>query len=52
LNSLNDDGAGFGFDTNKVVILGKNNKIKSFELKSKREVAVDIVNEIISLLHE
>jgi phosphopantothenoylcysteine decarboxylase / phosphopantothenate---cysteine ligase len=50
LNSLNDDGAGFGFDTNKVVILGKNNKMLSFELKSKREVAVDIVNEIISLL--
>lgn len=50
LNSLNDAGAGFGFDTNKVVILDKNNKIQTFELKTKREVAADIVNEIITLL--
>ncbi len=52
LNSLKDEGAGFGFDTNKVAILGKDNKIKAFELKSKRDVAADIVNEIISLLHQ
>lgn len=50
LNSLNDEGAGFGFDTNKVTICGKNNKIHYFELKSKKDVATDIVNEIISLL--
>ena len=43
LNSLNDKGAGFGYDTNKIVILGKNNKIQSFELKSKKDVAADIV---------
>lgn len=52
LNSLNDKGAGFGFDTNKVIILGKDNKTQAFELKSKKEVASDIVNEIISLLSE
>lgn len=50
LNSLKDKGAGFGFDTNKVVIVGKDNKNVAFELKSKRDVASDIVNEIISLL--
>ncbi len=52
LNSLKDEGAGFGFDTNKVLFLDKNNKIRPFELKSKKEVAADIVNEIISLLPE
>jgi phosphopantothenoylcysteine decarboxylase / phosphopantothenate---cysteine ligase len=48
LNSLNDEGAGFGVDTNKIVIIGNDNKMKSFQLKSKREVAADIVAEIIS----
>jgi phosphopantothenoylcysteine decarboxylase/phosphopantothenate--cysteine ligase len=46
LNSLNDKGAGFKFDTNKVTILSKNGERKTFELKSKEEVAKDIVNEI------
>lgn len=50
LNSLNDKGAGFGFDTNKVTIIHKDNKRKSFELKSKDEVANDIVKELIDLL--
>jgi phosphopantothenoylcysteine decarboxylase/phosphopantothenate--cysteine ligase len=50
LNSLKDEGAGFGFDTNKVTILtSKDNKIKNFKLKSKDDVAIDIVNEIIPL---
>ncbi len=52
LNSLNDAGAGFGHDTNKVAIINKYNKILNFELKTKREVAADIVNEIVSLLPE
>lgn len=43
LNSLQDKGAGFQHDTNKVTILDKNNKITKFELKSKTEVAQDIV---------
>lgn len=50
LNSLNDAGAGFGYDTNKVVTIDKYNKIRTFELKTKREVAADIVNEIVALL--
>ena len=50
LNSLKDKNAGFGFDTNKITIIDKDNKIETFELKSKSEVASDIFNKIISLL--
>lgn len=50
LNSLNDKGAGFGHDTNKISIIGKDNKIKKFELKSKVEVATDIINELTERL--
>lgn len=50
LNSLRDEGAGFGGDTNKVSILFPNNKVKSFGLKSKQEVASDIVRELANLL--
>ncbi len=50
LNSLNDAGAGFGTETNKVSFIDKNNNIDNFELKSKREVAVDIVNKLTTLI--
>ena len=50
LNSLNDAGAGFRVDTNKITIIDKNNIQQTFELKSKREVAADIVEKIISML--
>jgi phosphopantothenoylcysteine decarboxylase/phosphopantothenate--cysteine ligase len=49
LNSLNDKGAGFQSDTNKVTIIDKNNNIDKFELKSKKEVAVDVVEKIAKL---
>ncbi len=49
LNSLNDKGAGFQTDTNKITILDKYNNLQSFELKSKAEVAADIVDKIVSL---
>ena len=49
LNSLNDKDAGFQFDTNKITIIDKKLKSQVFELKSKKEVAKDIVNKIISL---
>ncbi|MDR2907061.1 MAG: bifunctional phosphopantothenoylcysteine decarboxylase/phosphopantothenate--cysteine ligase CoaBC [Bacteroidales bacterium] len=49
LNSLNDQGAGFGHTTNKISLLFPNQSPKLFELKSKTVVAKDIVNEIISL---
>lgn len=47
LNSLQDTGAGFGHDTNKVTIIGHNKLVKEYSLKSKKEVAGDIVNAII-----
>ncbi|MGZ4054637.1 MAG: bifunctional phosphopantothenoylcysteine decarboxylase/phosphopantothenate--cysteine ligase CoaBC [Bacteroidia bacterium] len=49
LNSLNDKGAGFKGDTNKIAIIDKYNKIVNFELKSKAEVAKDIVKAILKL---
>ncbi|WP_372651704.1 bifunctional phosphopantothenoylcysteine decarboxylase/phosphopantothenate--cysteine ligase CoaBC [Draconibacterium sp.] len=49
LNSLNDKGAGFGVDTNKITIIEKGNKQTDFELKDKAEVAKDIVAKIIEL---
>jgi phosphopantothenoylcysteine decarboxylase/phosphopantothenate--cysteine ligase len=49
LNSLKDQGAGFGADTNKVSIIDREGKIELFGLKSKTEVANDIVESIILL---
>lgn len=51
LNSLNDTGAGFGKATNKISFIDKNLTIKTFGLKTKAEVALDIMNEIINRLH-
>ena len=47
LNSLQDDGAGFGTNTNKITIYGKNGEKMPFGLKSKSEVAKDIIDTII-----
>jgi len=47
LNSLNDKGAGFKGDTNKVTFIDNQNQITKFELKSKTEVARDLLNKII-----
>ena len=43
MNSLADSGAGFGVDTNKISILDNRNNFETFELKSKAEVAKDIL---------
>ena len=51
LNSLNDVGAGFGKNTNKITFIDKNLQIKPFDLKTKAAVAIDILNEIIERLH-
>ena len=48
LNSLNDKGAGFGTETNKVTIINKKQEKTTFDLKDKVEVAGDIFNHIIS----
>jgi phosphopantothenoylcysteine decarboxylase/phosphopantothenate--cysteine ligase len=52
LNSLQEKGAGFGVDTNKISIIDRSGNTKNFELKSKKEVAVDIVNELITKIEE
>tara|TARA_R110002050_G_scaffold25378_7_gene67740 strand:+ start:305 stop:1510 length:1206 start_codon:yes stop_codon:yes gene_type:complete len=51
LNSMNDSGAGFGKLTNKISFIDKNLDIKTFELKTKAEVALDILNEIKTRIH-
>lgn len=52
LNSLKDAGSGFGVDTNKISILFRDGTSRNFDLKSKDEVAVDIVNELLSLMEK
>lgn len=47
LNSLKDKGAGFATDTNKITFIDKIKAQVSFDLKSKPEVAIDIMNEIL-----
>ena len=51
LNSLNDNGAGFGHSTNKITFIDKNYAINPFELKSKAAVAEDIFAEILKRYH-
>jgi phosphopantothenoylcysteine decarboxylase/phosphopantothenate--cysteine ligase len=50
LNSLNDTGAGFQHDTNKIKIIKQSGELLEFKLKSKSDVAEDIVNELVKLL--
>jgi phosphopantothenoylcysteine decarboxylase/phosphopantothenate--cysteine ligase len=45
-NTSSNPGEGFGFDTNKVILMDRNNKMYNFELKPKEEVALDILNVI------
>ena len=50
LNSLQDPNSGFGFDTNKVSIIHRSGLQREYELKTKLEVADDIINEINTLI--
>ena len=50
LNSLRDEGAGFRTDTNKITIIRRDRTSVPFPLKSKADVAVDIVDELVSQL--
>jgi phosphopantothenoylcysteine decarboxylase/phosphopantothenate--cysteine ligase len=52
LNSLQDQGAGFGKPTNKVTFIDKNFNIEPMELKSKEAVADDILNKVIANFNE
>ena len=47
LNSLQDKGAGFRVDTNKVTIIDRHNDLTAYDIKSKREVAEDIIGYVI-----
>lgn len=51
LNSLQDAGAGFGSDTNKITIFGKDGRETAFELQSKKGVAKEIVSYIVQQIH-
>ena len=48
LNSLQDEGAGFGKPTNKITFIDKNFKVEPMELKSKEAVANDILNKVVA----
>ncbi len=50
LNSLNEEGAGFDHDTNRITIIDRNNNIDKFELKSKEDAARDILAKIVSMI--
>lgn len=50
LNSLQDFNTGFGFDTNKISIIHRSGLKREYELKTKKDVAEDIVNEINTLI--
>jgi phosphopantothenoylcysteine decarboxylase/phosphopantothenate--cysteine ligase len=47
MNSMNDEKSGFGFDTNQISIIKKDFTRKTFPLKPKKEVAEDIISEIV-----
>jgi phosphopantothenoylcysteine decarboxylase/phosphopantothenate--cysteine ligase len=51
LNSAKDEGAGFGVDTNKITIFGKDGQEWSYEQKPKQQVAKDIVDQVVKLLY-
>ena len=51
LNSLNDDGAGFGFDTNKITIFERDGHSISYGQKPKQQVAKDIVDRIANMIY-
>ena len=46
LNKLQDKGAGFGYDSNKVCFIDRHGEQTNFELKPKKEVAIDIIQQI------
>jgi len=51
LNSLNDAGAGFGYDTNKVTIFDRQGGEETYERKPKQQVAADIVDRVVKMLY-
>ena len=52
LNSLKDKNACFGYDTNKVTMIDSNGQTITTDLKSKAEIAEEIVSKLISVMQE
>ena len=52
LNSMQDRGAGFGTDTNRVTMIDREGKIDHFELKPKTQVAMDLVQRVVKMLED
>ncbi len=52
LNSLKNEGAGFAHPTNRITIINKDNQQRDYPLKSKREVAKDIVDYLLKSIHD
>jgi phosphopantothenoylcysteine decarboxylase/phosphopantothenate--cysteine ligase len=50
LNSLQDEGAGFGTDTNKVTMMDQTGMIERYKLKPKTQVAADLVDRVINMI--
>ena len=50
LNSLQDKGAGFGTDTNRVTMMDRAGKMERYELKPKTQVATDLVDRVINMI--
>ncbi len=48
LNSLQDEGAGFGHDTNVITLIDRDGSIRKFPKKTKKELATDIINHILT----
>ena len=52
LNSLQDEGAGFGTDTNRVTMIDRTGMMERYELKPKTQVAVDLVDRVINMIDD
>jgi len=52
LNSLRDEGAGFGTDTNKVTMIDRRGSVENFELKPKDQVASDLVHRLVKMIED
>ena len=52
LNSLQDEGAGFGTDTNRVTMIDRAGKMERYELKPKTQVATDLVDRVINMIDD
>ena len=50
LNSLEEEGAGFGSDTNRVTMIDRTGNADEFKLKPKHQVATDLVKRVIKMI--